>query len=32
MSNVFVAFVIFAGVVLLILWLITKIMDKIDDL
>ncbi len=32
MSNVFVAFVIFAGVVLLILWLITKIIDKIDDL
>ncbi len=32
MSDVFVTFVFFGGIILLILWLITKIIDKIDDL
>lgn len=32
MANWFVALLFFGGIILLILWLITKIMDKIDDL
>ncbi len=32
MSDVFVAFIFFGGIILLILWLLTKLMDKIDDL
>ncbi len=32
MGNVFWGFMIFGGIILIILWLITVIMDKIDDL
>jgi hypothetical protein len=32
MGNVFWGFMIFGGIILVILWLITAIMDKIDDL
>jgi hypothetical protein len=32
MGNVFWGFMIFGGIILIILWLITIIMDKIDDL
>ena len=32
MSDVFVAFIFFGGIILLILWLLTKLMDKMDDL
>jgi hypothetical protein len=32
MGNVFWGFMIFGGIILVILWLITVIMDKIDDL
>ena len=32
MGNVFWGFMLFGGIILIILWLITVIMDKIDDL
>jgi hypothetical protein len=32
MGNVFLGFMLFGGIILIILWLITVIMDKIDDL
>jgi hypothetical protein len=32
MGNAFLGFMLFGGIILIILWLITVIMDKIDDL